>query len=317
MGEPVVSVQGLRKSYGSLIAVDDLNLTVPPGAIFGLLGPNGAGKSTVFGVLGGWLRPSTGYARVLGTPTSELYKLRGQVAALPQDAQFPSNLSVREELNHLGRLMGLSAPRAQEETSRALERVGLTGASRLRGRELSHGMAKRAALAQALIGSPKVILLDEPTAGLDPRIAHEVRRVIQSLAPDATVLISSHNLVDIQSTCTHLAILDRGRLVVSGTMEALTRQTAELTVLLAPGSAAPLTQLQQQFGRGNVSLAIEGGRSELKLSFSSERAPTEVIGELLRLLLEHDTAILGLHCGTSLEAAFLALTRPDEPQPNP
>jgi ABC-type multidrug transport system ATPase subunit len=300
----VVSVRGLHKRYGSTVAVESVDFDVPRGAVFGLLGPNGAGKSTTLGVLCGWLRASQGSASILGRPCHALYSLRGRVASLPQDASFPPQIAVGEQLAHFARLQGITGPAARKEAERALDLVDLLEAAPLRGIELSHGMLKRVGLAQALMGSPEVIILDEPTAGLDPKNSRRIKDLVASLAPERTVLVSSHNLADIQEICSHGLILDHGRVVALGDIAALTRRGAEINIEFEAGAALPSEALVTRFGREQLEL----GDGNLRIRFTSEDETAEVIADALRLLLDAGTPILGVSRGTSLEKTFLEIT---------
>jgi ABC-type multidrug transport system ATPase subunit len=304
MNDAVVELEGLRKVYGRTVAVADLNLAIPRGALFGLLGPNGAGKSTTFGVLCGWLRQTAGTSSVLGTSSARLHTLGGRVAALPQDASFPRQVSVRSQLLHFGRLSGLSRHEAGREASRVLEAVGLPDVGSRRGHELSHGMLKRVGLAQALIGKPEVVFLDEPTSGLDPASARKIKDVIAAMVPSCTVVLSTHNLAEVQELCSHGAILDRGRLVVAGTIDDLTRRGAELTFEIREGAQLPIAELYAAFGDD----AVEAQPRMLRVRFSSQEEPADAIRRALEILLAHNVAILGVHRGTTLETAFLEAT---------
>ena len=303
--QSALELRNLSKSFGRVRALDDLSVSIPRGAVFGLLGPNGAGKSTTFAILCGWLRPSKGSSDVLGVPSSQLHTLRGRVAVLPQDAAFPHKLTVLQTLEYFGRLMGLSKSDAKREAVHRLNEVGLADAQGRLGSQLSHGMAKRAGLAQALMGSPDVLLLDEPTAGLDPNNSRRIKDLIASQAPRATVLVSSHNLAEIQQICTHGVILDHGKMTASGTISELTRRGAEITVEVDPNSPIPSQELESQFGITNIE---RPNPETLKIIFPSERDPAEVIAETMRILLAANTRVLGIHRGTSLESAFLELT---------
>jgi len=304
MSEAAVSIRGLRKVYGSVVAVDDMDMEVPRGALFGLLGPNGAGKSTTFGICCGWLRPTAGEASLLGVPSDRLHELRGRLAALPQDAWFPRHIPVHVQLTHFGRLAGLGKAEAARETERVLDQVGLSHAGGRKGIELSHGMLKRVGLAQALIGKPEVVFLDEPTSGLDPASGRKIKDVIASLTPAATVVISSHNLAEIQEICTDGAILDHGKLVVKGTIDDLTRRGAEIAIEVRAGTDIPEGPLGDAFGADHVVLETE----VIRITFSSQKDVAEVIATALRILLDADVPVLGVHRGTSLETAFLEIT---------
>jgi len=301
----VIVARGLSKRYGRVTAVLGLELEVPRGAVFGLLGPNGAGKSTTFGILCGWLRPDEGEATVLDVPSGALAQLGARVSAMPQDAAFPPQVSVQQQLRFYAALGGLGPVEAAREVQRVLALVELSDAASRHGNELSHGMLKRVALAQALLGSPEVILLDEPTAGLDPASAHHIKNVIAAQAPRATVLVSSHNLAEIQEICTHGAILDKGRRVSAGTIAELTRSGTEITIELGARAKPPLVALKARFGDDSVVLVDAG---TLRVLCPSNTDIAQLIGGVLGLLLEHGTPILGVHRGTSLERAFLEAT---------
>ena len=302
----VICARGLSKRYGLVTAVDGLELDVPRGAVFGLLGPNGAGKSTTCGILCGWLRADAGEATVLDVPSGQLAQLRGRVSAMPQDAGFPPQVSVAEQLRFYAALAGLAAAEAVREVQRVLALVQLSDAAGRRGNQLSHGMLKRIALAQALLGSPEVILLDEPTAGLDPASARHIKDVIAAQAPRATVLVSSHNLAEIQEICTHGAILDKGRRVSAGTIAELTRSGTEITIELGARANPPLAALKARFGADSVTLV---DAETLRILCPTTTDIAELITAALSLLIEHRTPILGVHRGTSLERAFLDATR--------
>jgi ABC-type multidrug transport system ATPase subunit len=310
MSDDVVRIEGLRKCFGAVVAVDGMDLSVPRGALFGLLGPNGAGKSTTFGICCGWLLPTAGHATLLGVRSNELHRLCGRVAALPQDAWFPRQVSVRAELTHFARLGGLRGEAAHREADRVLGLVELSEAAHQRGGELSHGMLKRVGLAQALIGSPELIFLDEPTAGLDPASARKMKDLIAGLAPKTTVVLSSHNLAEVQEICTHGAILDRGKLLVKGTIDDLTRKGAEITIDYRAGANIPREALERAFGAAHVAI----DPALIRVSFANDRDVAEVIGVTLGILLEAKVPVLGVQRGTSLETAFLELTRSDRPR---
>jgi ABC-type multidrug transport system ATPase subunit len=304
---PVVVCRQVVKQYGAQRALDGLNLEVPQGAIFGLLGPNGAGKSTAFGVMCGWLQATSGETEVLGTPSRELWRVAGRVSALPQDASFPPQLAIREQLAMYARAGGMTATTALQEADRTLALVKLHDAGHKRGSQLSHGMHKRAGLAQALLGRPEVIFLDEPTSGLDPVTAREIKDLIASLRSHATVIVSSHNLSEVQEICSHGAILDHGRLVAYGTIADLTRQGAEVTIHVRDLTAATIRRLCERFGNGNVQ--AEPSSPTLRIRFASTEDPAGINRDALRILLDTNTPVLGLSAGTSLERAFIDLTK--------
>jgi len=227
----IIETRALGRDFGRTRALDTIDLTLEAGAPIGLVGPNGAGKTTFFSVLCGFLRPTRGTVEVLGRPP--LHRdLHGRVAILPQDAQFVKGVPVLSQLAMLAELQGFSAAAARAEASRALQLVLLADAARKPPEALSHGMLKRIAIAQAFLGAPELVLLDEPTAGLDPATASEMKNLIRSLDKERTFIVSSHNLQDIEELCGSVVILDRGKIVEHRKVSELVSRTSCLTFRL-------------------------------------------------------------------------------------
>jgi ABC-2 type transport system ATP-binding protein len=213
VAEAAVRVSGLTKRFGSKTAVDGVTLEIAAGEVFGLIGPNGAGKTTTFSMLAGYLRPSEGTVEVLGFAPTAVDALRARLGVLPQDAVLPAGDTVGEFLVHMARLQDVPKTKAVECARQALDEVDGRDWWAQRCGSLSHGMGKRVALAQAFLGQPDVVLLDEPTAGLDPRVAWEVRRIIKAKKGRLAIVISSHNLQELEEICDSAGILDHGKLV--------------------------------------------------------------------------------------------------------
>ncbi|MGL5046576.1 MAG: ABC transporter ATP-binding protein [Shewanella sp.] len=217
----LIQCQGLSKLYGSKKALNDVNFSLEAGAPIALVGPNGAGKTTLFSLLCGYLSPSSGTITLLGeAPNSP--KLLGKVAALPQDAELDPNLTIVSQLSFFARLQGMSTAQANQEAMRVLTLVDLADVAEQKPPSLSHGMSKRVSIAQALIGSPALVLLDEPTAGLDPANAKKVRELVKALSPTTTFMISSHNLDELEKLCDQVLYLDKGQLSQAVSMHAST-----------------------------------------------------------------------------------------------
>ncbi len=216
-----LELAGATKRYGRRTALDDLDLAVPSGTAVGLLGPNGAGKTTVLRLLLGFARPSRGAARLRGRDPLDP-RAREGVGYLPERLALPSTMRLRPFLRLHGGLAGLSGRALEREVDAALERTGI----RERGAEpvgrLSRGLAQRVGFAQALLGEPRVLLLDEPTTGLDPIGVRDAREWITAArARGATLLVSSHVLSEVERTCDQVVILHEGRLAASGTLDSL------------------------------------------------------------------------------------------------
>ncbi|NOU48937.1 ABC transporter ATP-binding protein [Pseudoalteromonas sp. JBTF-M23] len=230
----LIEVNHLSKSFGSKKALNNVSFTIESGATTALVGPNGAGKTTLFSVLCGYLQPDSGTVRILGQPLGHP-SLFGKLAALPQDATLDPRFSIQKQLCFYGLLQGLSKVEALQDTTRVLELVGLSENHNSKINELSHGMRKRVCIAQALLGNPKIVLLDEATAGLDPINAREIRSLISSLSDDVSFILSSHDLAELERLCSHVLYLDKGILTTHNRNE----QT---------GSSKYLTlQLQDQY----------------------------------------------------------------------
>ena len=305
MSAPAIRTRGLRKVYGNVLALDSLDLEVPAGSIFGLVGPNGAGKTTTFSVVMGFVRPDAGTVEVLGRPITDRAALRCRVLGLPQDALLDGRVSVLRSLTHLARLAGMERGAAENEAHSVLERMGLLDRADARPTELSHGMAKKVGVAQALMGSADLLLLDEPTAGLDPRAAAELRALVREVRGERAVVISSHNLAEIQEICDHVAIIDRGRAVDAGSIDELTRADAVVEIDVREG-AVPLAQLREI---GGVSDVAGEGPGTVSIHFDPGAAPADdVISAALSVLLGAGCKVGEVRKGKGLEARYLETT---------
>ena len=209
----IVSTQGLTRRFGDLVAVDSLDLDLPPGGVIGLVGPNGSGKSTLIRMLLGLIAPSGGSAQVLDSAISDPRGYANRVGALIESPAFVPGLSARSNLLSLARLRGLPASRVED----VLDIVGLAGRDREPVKRFSLGMKQRLGIAAAMLPDPELLILDEPTNGLDPAGIVEVRGLMQELGRSGrTVLVSSHLMSEIESICTHLVIIRFGVLLYSG-----------------------------------------------------------------------------------------------------
>jgi len=201
----------LSKSYGNKKSLKNINFEIQSGQPIALVGPNGAGKSTLFGLLSGYMAATSGEARIFGHKVGSP-ELIGRIGALPQDALFDPNLTLLQQLSYLARLQGYSRIASQKEALRVLELMQLTDVHKEKINALSHGMKKRVAIAQALMGTPELVLLDEPTAGLDPENARNIRQQITELAGETTFIVSSHNLSELERMCSQVMHLEQGEL---------------------------------------------------------------------------------------------------------
>lgn len=219
----MIEVSHLTKQYGNHLAVDDVSFTVADGQICGLLGPNGAGKSTIMNILTGYLSATSGQVTVAGHPLpEEADAAKACVGYLPEQPPLYPEMTVQEYLTFAAELKGVKKAERKEQVCRAARRTGLeTVLSRLI-RSLSKGYKQRVGIAQALLGSPRLIILDEPTVGLDPAQVIEIRKLIRELGRAHTVILSSHILSEVQAVCQQILILSKGHLAAAGSLEELT-----------------------------------------------------------------------------------------------
>lgn len=305
----MVEVSHLSKNYGSHPAIRDLTFSVADGQVYGLLGPNGAGKSTLMKLLVAGLLPTGGAIRADGEPLTKCERAyKARLGYLPQDFGLFDELTVEQFLDYMGALKGLRSGR--ESIRAVIEAVHLGEKRRARIRTLSGGQRQRVGIAQALLGDPEVVILDEPTVGLDPKQIMEIRALIQSLGKDHTVILSSHILSEVQAVCQTILILSKGRLVACDTPENLEKRfagtttvelTAEATAEEVRAILAPLdhilevTTREEPRGRCGVVLETDGEDALCReIFFAFSRAQ--------KALLRMTTA------QTSLEEIFLELT---------
>jgi ABC-type multidrug transport system ATPase subunit len=305
-----VSIRGLSKRFGAVRALDDVSFDVPRGSLFGLLGPNGAGKTTLFSLAAGFLRPDAGSIEVLGADVRHMRALRGRFSMLPQDARFQAGIPVLEQLVMFCRLNGLSTADAKAASQRALELVGLGDAGRKMSGALSHGMLKRVQLCQAFLGEPEVVFLDEPTAGLDPENARNVRELVRKMRGDRTVLFSSHNLQEVQDLCDSAAILHLGHVQGVGSMGDLTGASFLVRIRLSH----PLPDAAERDLRAleAVDALDRDGATEFRLRFrvAGEEGKDPAMKSVYETLARHGLYPRSVFEGASLEARFLELTGP-------
>jgi ABC-2 type transport system ATP-binding protein len=234
MTETVISARGLRKVYRSITALDGIDLEVHSGELFGLLGPNGAGKTTTVKILLGLTHPTAGEASIHGIPVSDPASRR-RVGYLPEGHRFPGYLTARQTLSVFGRMSGMAAADLAKRIPELLARVNLEKWAGVRVKKFSKGMVQRLGLAAALVHDPDVLLLDEPTDGVDPVGRREIRDLLQEEARRGkAVLVNSHLLSEIELTCSRVAILRAGKIAAAGTIDDLTRRESRYKMIAAP-----------------------------------------------------------------------------------
>jgi ABC-type multidrug transport system ATPase subunit len=299
-----IEVEHLSKSYGENKALDDISFQVPSGSLFGLIGPNGAGKTTLFSLMANFIKPGAGNIRILGQSTQRYASLYSHVSVLPQDALLYKNRSIVSQLYFVAKLIGLNHREAKAEAQRVLELVHLQDKRHAKARELSHGMSKRVGIAQALIGSPKIILLDEPLAGLDPALASSIKELIQSLHRNRTIIISSHNLLEVQELCDHVAILSKGKVKACGRINEIMGHHNQIFYLI--NNFPNLNELKNH----SYILECSFNDEDMKLfiKYDHEKISTEDLNTIIfKSLQQQNIGITSISTGNSLEYSFLNL----------
>jgi len=300
MHEPVaaISCTGVTKVYATgALALQDLTLTIPRGASFGLLGANGAGKSTFVRLALGFIRPTTGEVRVLGEVAVQ--RAHPRVGYVPERVPAERRFTARRYLAYLGQLAGLWGAANRQRVAAVLEEVGLAEAADARVETYSKGMLQRLGIAQALLPDPDLLILDEPTGGLDPASQWAIRRAIAARRRrGATILLCSHYLAEVEELCDAIGILHRGHLALSGALADLVRREGMADLLL--GGDRPARDVCAEAGIAPLIVAAEGQRV---------RFPTHAQPPILAALVDHQVPIVSLTLvQQSLEEVYLRAT---------
>jgi ABC-2 type transport system ATP-binding protein len=259
----LIEVEHLTKSYGKGQAVSDISFTVNQGEILGFLGPNGAGKTTTMRIITGYLPATSGTARVAGFDVAEQsLEVRKRIGYLPEVPPLYPEMSVRAYLEFIARIKGVATANIASRTNYAMEATGLKERAEDLIKRLSRGYKQRVGIAQAIVHDPDVVILDEPTNGLDPNQILEVRRLIKGLAGEHTIILSTHILKEVEETCQRVVIINRGQIVAEDTPQNLSRQRAgsERTHLLVKGEEAAVTAaLETIAGVNHIAAQHKGG----------------------------------------------------------
>ncbi|MDQ2969300.1 MAG: ABC transporter ATP-binding protein [Actinomycetota bacterium] len=308
-----VEVRGVRKRYGGLAAVEDLTFAIQSGEILGVLGPNGAGKTTAIRVLTTILAPTRGTFEVAGVSHTQPAKIRQRIGVLPESAGYPDRQTGEEYLRYHARLYGHRTDSARATADSLLSEVGLHD----RGRSLidtySRGMKQRLGIARALVNSPEVVFLDEPTLGLDPAGQRQMLALVRLIAEQrgATVLLSTHLLAEVEETCTRVLILNRGRVAAEGTVAEVSRRAAAPRSARLRVPAELLVDALQVLSHADGIQAAEqtdGQPGTLRLTLREEQhgVPTSAA---LSDLTNRGVPVLAFELeGARLSDAFLAMT---------
>ncbi|HEU0234930.1 MAG TPA: ABC transporter ATP-binding protein [Candidatus Limnocylindrales bacterium] len=309
---PIVRTIGLTKRYGPIVALDGLDLEVPRGVVFGLLGPNGAGKTTTIRLLTGLARPTAGRAEVAGVAAGpDTPELQRRIGYLDQDPRFYGWMRGRELLELVGRLHGLRGARLRDRVADTLARVGLSDAAERRIGGYSGGMRQRLGIGQAIVAEPELLILDEPVSSLDPEGRRDLLALVGELRASSTVVFSTHVLGDVERVCDRVAILDHGRLVTDGPLDALLDEYAGPVYRLdpEPGQPAQVAALVAALDAADwvTTVVLDGGVVSV-----SVRDPATGGRALLAAVVDAGVALVGFERQRpTLEDVFLRLVGRD------
>jgi len=303
----MIEIKNLTKRFAQHTAVDDLSFSVKPGEVLGFLGPNGAGKSTTMKMLTGFLAPTSGSASILGFDIQkDTLKAQRQIGYLPEGAPCYGDMTVRSFLEFIAEVRGFKGAEKRQRVDKAVAQVELDAVLEQSIETLSKGFKRRVGLAQAILHDPKVLILDEPTDGLDPNQKHQVRKLIQSLAHDKIVIISTHILEEVSAVCTRAVVIAHGKLLADGTpleLESRSRYHQAVTLVAAePLDQAALAELPGVAG-------VEENTLEHSLSILAK--PGEVIfPQVNALIAERGWQVKELNVERGrLDEVFRSLTR--------
>jgi ABC-2 type transport system ATP-binding protein len=312
MTEPMIEVHALSKRYAKYIAVNDISFEVGHGEIVGLLGPNGAGKSTILRILSCFMPATSGTVKVAGYDVFfDADEVRRRIGYMPEHNPLHPEMRVREYLKFRARLKGLSVGRARDRVSTVLEQCSLTDVHRRIIGQLSKGYRQRVGLADALVHEPQLIILDEPTIGLDPNQLRSVRQLIKDLAGKHTVLLSTHILPEVEMTCSRVLILHKGEILAADTTENLHKTIFQTGPVIAE-IAAPMPELMQAWAEIETVMhvdiaAIDGVYHRCALT---SRDGIDLRPAVFQLAKEKGWALRELTRGRhSLEDIYIKVTR--------
>ena len=310
----MIEVKNLVKKYGNHLAVDHLNFKIESGRIYGFLGPNGAGKSTTMNIMTGYLGATEGEVFINGhNILKEPEEAKKHIGYMPEQPPLYMDMTVREYLEFAAELKGIKKAKREDEITEVEKLVKIKDVEHRLIKNLSKGYRQRVGLAQAVLGFPEIIILDEPSVGLDPKQIIEIRELIRKLAKKHTVILSSHILAEVREVCDHILIISKGKLVASDTPENLERLLGEHNVVEIEAEASPSDiRLVLKNVPGIEKIDIKENGEETSTAFIHEKKGEDVRLSVFRAFASAGIPLLTLKAsGTTLEDVFMELTQSD------
>lgn len=306
----MIEVHDLCKSYGDRLAIDHLNFSVQKGEVVGFLGPNGAGKTTTMKIITGFMAPSSGYVRVDGHDVfEEPIEVKKRIGYLPETPPVYGDMYVNDYLAYVAKLRGVPGNKVRARVSDALEKTDLGDVSQRLIQNLSKGYRQRVGLAQALVSDPEILILDEPTVGLDPKQVAEIRRLIHQLRAHHTIILSTHILPEVQANCSRIIIINHGKIVAEDSLEGLSRRmTGGQKVLLRVRRSGDQLLSSLKEVNGVQAVSQENGTIQVEIDSNEETVEaiaSHVVNKGAGLMELRSTA-------AGLEDIFIKLTSSDQ-----
>ena len=307
----MIEVKNVTKKYGNFVAVDNISFTVKDGEVVGFLGPNGAGKSTTMNMITGFIEPTDGTIEVNGFDVQrQSAKAKKQIGYMPEGVPLYTELTVKEFVTYMAELKKVPRKEKKENVEKVLEETGLKDVSKKLIRNLSRGYKQRVSLAGALVGDPKVIILDEPTVGLDPRQITEIRKLIKDLGKKHTVILSSHILSEVSQICERVIIINKGKIIAVDTPENLEQKTEEKNVILltVEDKNKNMTKLKKEIPEITECKFIKDNEDGTKQYMLKSSTEFDLRKKLFDVLPKKDITIFELKSAEkSLEDAFITI----------
>lgn len=313
----MIEVQNITKRYGRTTAVDDVSFRVERGEILGFLGPNGAGKTTTMRILTGYMPPTEGRATVAGYDVfTHPIEAKQRTGYLPETPPLYPDMTVREYLDFVARIKGVPSRERRDRVTSAMQRTHVADMASRHCSKLSKGYRQRVGLAQAIIHNPEVLILDEPTAGLDPKQIIETRELIRGLAGDHTIVLSTHILPEVAQTCQRVVIINRGRVVAIDTPEGLTSRLKGAATIYVQVDAPGVDATETLQGLPGVSrVALSDQRDGVRGYEVESARETDIRREIARAVVSRGWGLLELRpMRMSLEEIFLQVTTEETPE---
>lgn len=302
----MIEIQGLTKSYGGTKAIENLNFSVKKGEVVGFLGPNGAGKSTTMKIITGYMAPSEGAVTVGGYDVYENpIEVKKKIGYLPEIPPVYLDMYVEDYLKYVAQLKHVSSSELSKKVDRALDKTNLGDVRKRLIGNLSKGFRQRVGIAEAIVSEPEILILDEPTVGLDPKQVAEIRTLIQTLAGEHTVILSTHILPEVQATCKRIIIINKGKIVAEDTLEQLNRHvsgSSRVLIRTKKGDAQSLANIQSIAG-------VLGYEFSSPSNFYVDVKSLDVTDQIAEYVVSKGLGLLELTPQTNnLEDIFIKLT---------